>query len=486
MKKQILKDLLKGVGRYKLKGDDLPLISGIVIDSRKVKSGFLFAALAGQESDGHNFINKAIALGAVAIVCESWPETIEENVSYVMVPDCRLAIGQIANVFFDHPSSKLKCVGVTGTNGKTSVATLLYGLFKELGFRVGLISTIEILVNEKKCDTSLTTPDVVHLHGLLSEMVHEECTHVFMEVSSHAADQKRIAGIVFTGGVFTNITHDHLDYHGDFASYIRAKQSFFSSLDKGAFALTNIDDRNGEVMTQNTKATIYKYSLRRLTDYKARVLSEESLGMYLEINGFKFMTILTGKFNAANLTAVYGVARIMEDINEEVLIEKLSGLSTAKGRMEVVAYEPRVIVDYAHTPDALVNVLDTLKHSMTKGRLITVVGCGGDRDKTKRPLMGAIAVEKSDVVIFTSDNPRSEDPVEIIEEMKKNLIAAHDSQWLDIVDRRSAIKTSLTIANKIDTILIAGKGHEEYQEIEGIRHFFSDQQIVKDFLSEDI
>ena len=486
MEKLAIKDLLEGVGGYELKGDDLQLVEGIAIDSRKVKKEFAFIAFKGSSSDGNEFVSSAIKNGAHVIVSEMWPELLEKDVIYVKVKDGRKAAGVIADNFYDRPSLKLKCIGITGTNGKTSIATLLYSLFKEMGYRVGLISTIEILVNEEKWKTELTTPDVVSLHKVTRQMVDEGCSHVFMEVSSHAIDQNRIAGLRFDGGVFTNITHDHLDYHGDFKSYVKVKQSFFSELSQDSFALTNEDDKNGLVMTQNTKARRLGYSARVLTDYKLKVLSEEKIGMHLEVNGHKFLTRLAGRYNAYNLTAVYAVARELLDIEEDVLIEKLSGLYGAKGRMEIVSMTPRVIVDYAHTPDALKNVLETLKASKGNGRLICVVGCGGDRDRLKRPEMARISLQESDMVIITSDNPRSEDPQIILDDMREGVDGDDISRMLEIVDRKAAIKTAVALSKKEDTILIAGKGHEEYQEVNGVKHFFSDQQIVKDILSKDI
>ncbi len=486
MIKRSITDLLKGVRSYELKGDGFLKIEGLAIDSRKVEDGYLFVALKGTDQDGHQYIERAIDKGAIAIMCEHLPDHTKEGVVYVVVENCRDVVGIVADEFYDHPSSKLKCVGITGTNGKTSIATLLYSLFKEMGYTVGLISTIEILINEKKWIAELTTPDVISLHGLFSEMVTAGCTHVFMEVSSHAVVQNRIGGVKFSGGVFTNITHDHLDYHGTFKAYIKAKQSFFSRLDKDAFALVNADDKNGKVMLEQSKAVQYLYSLRTLTDYKAKVFSEDRMGMYLELNGHKFMTRLMGRYNASNLAAVYGVADLLEEQQNNGLIEKLSGLTGAKGRMEVVSYVPRVVVDYAHTPDALSNVLNTLRDSLEKGKLISVVGCGGDRDVSKRSEMGRQALEKSDIAIFTSDNPRSEDPGAIIEDMKMGLRNLNTSKLLEIIDRKSAIKTAITLASDSDTILIAGKGHEEYQDINGVKHFFSDQQIVKDILSKDI
>jgi len=475
------KDLLNGVEIINSIGDDV-LVKGLAIDSRQVTEGFLFSALVGTESDGHDYISRAIDAGASAILCEKMPSEIKEGVYYVQTKDTRYEIGQIADRYYGYPSSKLKCIGVTGTNGKTTITTLLYNLFKDLGYSVGLISTIEILVNEKKWPASLTTPDVISLHRLLSEMVDVGCGYVFMEVSSHAADQQRISGMRYAGGVFSNISRDHLDYHGTYKAYIKAKQSFFESLDTQAFALSNLDDKNGGVMTETTKARKLGYSLRSLTDYKARIISSDVTGTHLEINNQELMTRLVGKFNMYNLLAAYAVAKELDIATDFELIQALSGLKPAVGRLELVAIKPRVFVDYAHTPDALQNVLDTLIATNKTGKIISVVGAGGDRDKGKRPQMARVAVDRSDITILTSDNPRSEDPQKIIDDMIEGLSKTELKQVLQIVDRKSAIRTALTMAQDEDTILIAGKGHEQYQEIQGQRHFFSDQVIVKEFL----
>ncbi len=479
-------NLLKGVDGYELNGKRDVIVRGLALDSRKVESGFLFAALKGYEVDGHRYIDKAIEAGAIVILCTELPALQSSKVTYIKVADTREAIGAIADNYYDYPSKNISCIGITGTNGKTSIATLLYNLFKELGYKVGLISTIEILVNEEKWKAELTTPDVLRLHQLMAEMVESDCSHVFMEVSSHAVDQRRIAGLDFDIGVFTNLTHDHLDYHGSFKAYIAAKQLFFTGLSDTAKAIINIDDKHGEIMVERSKANVLRFSSRRLTDYKVKLLGDGRSGMLLDVNGFQFMTRLSGDYNAMNLAAVFAVADQLLEDETLTVIEKLSGLRGAKGRLEVVHYEPRVIVDYAHTPDALSNLLGSLKDSLDGGRLITVVGCGGDRDRSKRPKMASEAYKFSDVLILTSDNPRSEDPDSIIKDMLTGLEGKDKRKILDIVDRRSAIKTAMTICENIDTIVIAGKGHEEYQEIKGKRHFFSDQQIVKDILSNDI
>ena len=476
------KDLLKGVNVINTIGKEKD-VCGLAIDSRQIKNGFLFAALIGSESDGHDFIDMAITNGASVVLCSSLPHKIDSEVCYIQVTDSRESIGQIADRYYEHPSRQLKCIGVTGTNGKTTIATLLYNLFKELGYSVGLISTIEILVNEKKWPASLTTPDVISLHRLLSEMVSAGCGYVFMEVSSHATDQKRIAGMSFAGGIFTNITRDHLDYHGSFKNYISAKQAFFNNLSSDAFALTNLDDKNGSVMLEGTKARRLGYSLRRLTDYKARIISDEEFGTNVEIDEHILLTRLVGRFNMYNLLAVYAVAKELEISSDDELVLALSGLRPASGRLELVALCPKVFVDYAHTPDALKNVLETLKSSNKKGRIITVIGAGGDRDKGKRPQMTRVSLNRSDMTILTSDNPRSEDPQLIINDMMVGLEKEEVKRVLQIVDRKSAIITALTIANENDIVLIAGKGHEQYQEIKGEKHFFSDQVIVKEFLA---
>ena len=486
MKGYSLQDLLQEVGRYKLKGDWEGEVKGVAIDSRKVVKHGVFIAIDGSMSDGHAYVNDALEAGAVIVICEKWPEHIRDKVAYVRVQNSRNVAGKISAAFYGNPSEKMKVVGVTGTNGKTTVATLLYNLFKEMGYSVGLISTIEILVNEKKLSASLTTPDVVSLHETLALMIDAEVSHVFMEVSSHAVDQDRISGVDFDGGVFTNITRDHLDYHKTFKSYISAKQKFFSSLSKSAFALVNVDDKNGEVMVQNAQCAIFRYSFRELTDYKGKFLNSDSFALDLEFNRMRFISSMTGKFNGYNLLAVFAVAHLLEEWDPNHVIERISGLRGARGRMEVVAEEPKIIVDYAHTPDALENVCAALSSGKNEGRIIVVVGCGGDRDKGKRPLMSIAGLKYAHQLILTSDNPRGEDPTAIINDMKKGLSKLELRKCLEIVDRETAIKTAIAIATKKDTILIAGKGHEQYQEINGERFFFSDQQIVKDILSKDI
>ncbi|MEL6124530.1 MAG: UDP-N-acetylmuramoyl-L-alanyl-D-glutamate--2,6-diaminopimelate ligase, partial [Bacteroidota bacterium] len=453
-----LDDVLKGVQVESKIGSDLT-VAGIKIDSRKVEVGDMFIALSGEQVDGHDYIKPAIDRGATSVMCERLPDYLNENVTYIRVEDSRYAAGVVASTYYGDPSARLKVVGVTGTNGKTTVASLLYRLFKGLGYKVGLVSTIEILVHEKKLPSTLTTPDVVSLHRLFRLMVDEGCDYVFMEVSSHAVVQRRITGVTFCGGVFTNISHDHLDYHGTFKNYIRAKQLFFEGLDTTCFALTNIDDRNGEVMIQTTNAKVVRYSLQHNSEFKAKVISEGIEGIEMDINGLRFFTRMVGRFNVYNLTAVYAVASQFDMVENEEIVRVLSSLRNVKGRMEMVSSKPRVIVDYAHTPDALHNVLLTLQKLRPVGKVITVVGCGGNRDQEKRPRMGRIAEELSDLVILTSDNPRDENPDRIIEQMMEGIPDERRANVLQIVDRKNAIKTSLHIAESDDIILISGKGH---------------------------
>jgi UDP-N-acetylmuramoyl-L-alanyl-D-glutamate--2,6-diaminopimelate ligase len=483
---KILKELLLEIRGIEIYGESNVRLEGVELDSRKVKQGYLFVAIKGTNQDGHQFIDQAINDGAVAILSDNLPQELHPEVCYVVSSQIRETLGHIAANFYERPSQKLILVGVTGTNGKTSVATLSYNLFKEMGFKVGLISTIEILVNNEKYPSVLTTPDIVSLNKLLNEMVEKGCEYVFMEVSSHAAHQRRIAGLNFKVGVFTNITHDHLDYHHSFKEYILAKKLFFDHLSNKSIALINKDDKNGAVMVEHTKSKVKYYSLCRMADYKGKLLTEDAYGMQLNFNGANFMTQITGRFNAYNLLAVFAIARELLSVNEIDILERISALKSAKGRMEIVATSPRVVVDYAHTPDALQNVLKTLGESIGNGKLICVSGCGGDRDKAKRPLMAKVIIKHADIAILTSDNPRSEDPVQIIKDMIQNLDVSDQKKLIQIVDREHAIKTALMLSNSNDTVLIAGKGHEEYQEIEGKKIFFSDQKIVKDILSEDI
>jgi UDP-N-acetylmuramoyl-L-alanyl-D-glutamate--2,6-diaminopimelate ligase len=443
----------------------------------------VFVAVKGVATDGHQFIEKAIQSGAVAIVCEKLPATLQQQVSYVEVEDSAAAAGYMAHNFFGQPSEKLKLVGVTGTNGKTTIATLLYKLFAALGYQSGLISTVQNHVGDKVLPATHTTPDPVRLNALLAEMVAAGCTHVFMEVSSHAIHQHRIAGLRFAGGLFSNITHDHLDYHKTFDEYIRVKKSFFDGLSSDAFAISNADDKRGLVMLQNTNARKYFYSLRTMAEFKGKILENSLTGLVMAVNDQEVHFRLIGEFNAYNLLAVYGAAICLGEDKLEVL-RCLSVLTGAEGRFDfIVSPEQKVIaiVDYAHTPDALLNVLATIR-KLRKGheQIITVVGCGGDRDKTKRPLMAEVACEHSDKAIFTSDNPRSEDPAEIIKDMEVGLGTAAKRKYISIVDRREAIKAAISLAKQDDIVLIAGKGHEKYQEIKGVKNHFDDKEVVKE------
>ncbi len=456
-------------------------IANICIDSRQVKSGSLFIAVKGSVMDGHEFIGKAIALGASAIVCQILSSKFEPHVSYVQTNNSALAAGQIAHNFFQQPSQNLRLVGVTGTNGKTTVATLLYKLFVGLGHKCGLISTVENIINGRVTPATHTTPDPIQLNELLHTMVEQGCSHVFMEVSSHAIHQHRISGLEFTGAIFTNITHDHLDYHKSFDEYIKAKKAFFDFLPASAFALTNIDDKRGLVMIQNTPARKYTYSLKNLADFKGKILENALSGLVMVVNDHEVHFRLIGEFNAYNLLAVYGAAVCLNE-NEEQILQCLSNTTGAEGRFDyLISPLNKIIsiVDYAHTPDALINVLSTIK-KLKQGneQLITVVGCGGDRDKTKRPVMGAVACEYSDMAIFTSDNPRSEDPLKILEDMELTLNTAAKRKYVSVPDRRQAIKTAITMAKPGDIVLIAGKGHEKYQDINGIKSHFDDKEVV--------
>lgn len=473
----------------KLVGNPELEIKGITLDSRKVSASFLFAAIKGYTVDGHDYIEKAIANGASVILCQEMPEVLHPEVTYVSVKNSSQCLGQMASAYYDYPSNGFDLVGITGTNGKTTVGTLLYKLFVKLGYKVGLISTVENIVAGKTIPANLTTPDVVTLNALMSEMNEAGCEFVFMEVSSHAIDQNRIAGLNFRGGVFTNISHDHLDYHKTFKAYIEAKKKFFDELKPEAFALVNIDDRNGEVMIQNTKALKKRYSLRRIADYKSKVLESSISGLQLEMNEVDVHLKLVGNFNAYNATAVLGVALELDMDGHEVL-QVLSSLRSAEGRFDLIKVKPdgiAAIVDYAHTPDALEKVLDTIQDLKGKEtRIITVVGCGGNRDKTKRPQMAKVASQKSDQLILTSDNPRDEDPESILDDMMPGVPQGGKLKMMRISERRSAILAALNMANPGDIVLIAGKGHEKYQEIKGKKFPFDDKKIVQEYLQEDI
>jgi UDP-N-acetylmuramoyl-L-alanyl-D-glutamate--2,6-diaminopimelate ligase len=478
-----LSDILYKVKISSVEGYTSVEVDDIQIDSRKINPGAAFIAVKGGSTDGHQFIDKAITNGAVAIVYEDLPVDKKAGVVYVQVENSAAAVGYMANNFFGRPSTKIKLVGVTGTNGKTTIATLLYKLFTRLGYKCGLLSTVANQVGEKVVPATLTTPDAVSLNRLLSEMVENGCTHVFMETSSHAIHQHRITGLQYAGGIFSNISHDHLDYHQTFDEYIRVKKSFFDSLPSTVFAISNADDKRGTVMLQNTQAKKYYYSLKTIADFKGKILDNSLSGLIMTVNDIEVHFRMIGEFNAYNLLAVFGAAVCLGEEKQEVLTE-LSVLTGAEGRFDYMV-SPRekiiAIVDYAHTPDALLNVLATIK-KLKKGfeQIITVVGCGGDRDRTKRPIMAEAACEYSDKAIFTSDNPRSEEPIQIIKDMEEGLSAAAKRKYISIVDRKEAIKTAISLAKPEDIILIAGKGHEKYQEIKGVRNHFDDKEVVKE------
>jgi UDP-N-acetylmuramoyl-L-alanyl-D-glutamate--2,6-diaminopimelate ligase len=480
-----LKDILYGVNITSSVGDMGIEITDVCFDSRQVKKGSLFVAVPGTQTDGHQYIGRAVEQGAVAIVCEHLPDIPHEKSTCVTVKDSARALGIIAANFFGAPSQKLKLVGVTGTNGKTTVATLLYNLFTQLGYKTGLISTVHCRIADKTLPSSHTTPDPVQLNRLLRQMVDEGCTHAFMEVSSHATVQERVAGLAFAGGVFTNITHDHLDYHKTFENYIKAKKKFFDELSSGAFALVNADDRRGMVMLQNTRAAKKTFALKKPADFKGKILTNTLDGLEMDIEGRTVWFKLIGDFNAYNLLAVYGAAVLLGQEPEEVL-RILSGTAGAAGRFERVASSTKItaIVDYAHTPDALKNVLETIRAIRTgDGQIITVVGCGGNRDRTKRPLMASIAVKLSDKVVLTSDNPRDEDPMEIIREMQTGITPSEARKTLVIPNREEAIKTACLLAKENDILLVAGKGHETYQEIKGVKYPFDDREVLQRMLA---
>ncbi len=479
----LLKDVLYKVAIRTVAGGTDVEIKDVQVDSRKVKKGAAFIAVRGSAADGHQFIDKAIANGATVIVCEELPAERAPGVVYVQAENSAAAAGYMAHNFFGQPSEKLKIVGVTGTNGKTTIATLLYKLFSGLGYTCGLLSTVDNHIGDKIVPATHTTPDAVSLNQLLKQMTDEGCTHVFMEVSSHAIHQHRITGLKFAGGIFSNITHDHLDYHKTFDEYIRVKKSFFDSLTSDAFAISNADDKRGEVMLQNANAKKYLYSLKTLADFKGKILENTLTGLVMTVNDQEVHFRLIGEFNAYNLLAVYATSVCMGEERQEVL-RCLSVLTGAEGRFDyMVSAKEKVIaiVDYAHTPDALLNVLATIK-KLKRGfeTVITVVGCGGDRDKTKRPVMAAAACEHSDKAIFTSDNPRSEDPLQIIKDMEERLPLAYKRKYIAIADRKEAIKTAISLAKPEDIVLIAGKGHEKYQEIKGVKHHFDDKEIVRE------
>ena len=498
-----LKEILVNCNLLEIEGNkDLDLV-GLCFDSRKATEGSLFFAVAGTQVDGHDYIDRAVAQGARAVVCEKMPKTKAEGTTYVKVENSAYVLGMAASNFYGNPSEKLKLVGVTGTNGKTTIATLLYRLFTDAGYSCGLLSTIENIVSHEVIPSTHTTPDPLELNALLQRMVECGCEYAFMEVSSHAVAQDRIAGLHFAGGIFTNLTHDHLDYHKTMANYRNAKKQFFDSLPDTAFALTNLDDKNGAVMLQNTRAKKLSYALKHDADFKGIVLESHFDGMLLKVNGVEVFTQLVGGFNASNLLAIYGAAMALGFDRNELLVE-ISKLRGANGRFDMVRNDSGIvgIVDYAHTPDALENVLETInevkktgtfttnsklsnsKLSTLNSQLITVVGCGGNRDTTKRPEMAAVAVKLSDRVILTSDNPRNEDPNDIIRQMREGIAEADKHKVLSITNRREAIRTAVALAQKGDIILVAGKGHENYQEINGIKNHFDDKEVLSEALKE--
>ncbi|SEW29620.1 UDP-N-acetylmuramoyl-L-alanyl-D-glutamate--2,6-diaminopimelate ligase [Chitinophaga arvensicola] len=480
-----LRDILYNVSIQAVHGNTDIAIHALTTDSRSVGSGDAFIAVKGVHVDGHVYIEKAIALGAAAVICETLPEQLAENVCYVQVANSANSSGIMAGNFYDNPSHKIQLVGVTGTNGKTTIATLLFRLFTKLGYHCGLLSTVQNQIGDTVIPATHTTPDPINLNALLAQMVADGCLYVFMEVSSHAIHQQRIAGLKFAGGIFSNITHDHLDYHKTFDEYIRVKKSFFDNLPTGAFAITNLDDKRGMVMLQNTKAKKATYSLRTLADFKGKILENNLTGLVMLVGDTEVHFRLIGEFNAYNLLAVYGAA-VLLGIDKAKVLQALSDTTGAEGRFDYIISDKEqiiAIVDYAHTPDALKNVLATIKN-LRKGneQVITVVGCGGDRDTTKRPVMGDVAAENSDRVILTSDNPRSEDPAEIIREMEAGIPVHLKKKTISITDRKEAIKTALSLANPEDIILVAGKGHEKYQEIKGVKHHFDDKEVLLELM----
>lgn len=476
---RMLDELLQGVEVRSLVGDGTVAVGRLEFDSRKVVPGTLFFATRGTQADGHAYIPAAVAAGAAAVVCEELPAERPVGVTFVQVPDSTVALGQVASAFYGHPSRRLKLVGVTGTNGKTTTATLLYRMFRRLGYKAGLISTVVYCVDDREIPSTHTTPDSIRLNAMMAEMVEAGCDYCFMEVSSHSLVQHRTAGLAFEGGIFSNITHDHLDYHKTFAEYIRAKKLFFDGLPAGAFALTNADDRNGMVMVQNTKATVKTYALQSFADFRCRIVETLLDGMLLNLDGSEVWVKFLGRFNAYNLTSVYATALLLGARRDEVL-RILSDLTSVDGRFEPIHSKEGVtaIVDYAHTPDALQNVIGTINEIRKKDqRLYVVVGCGGNRDATKRPEMAKIAVDGSDMAVLTSDNPRLEEPGAIIEQMKSGLEPG--ARYLAITDRREAIKAAVALARPGDIILVAGKGHETYQDVGGVKHHFDDREEVR-------
>ncbi len=480
-----LSELLKTIKPLSIAGNAEVEITGVNIDSRRIASGHLFIAIKGTLTDGHAYIAKATEMGAAAVLCENMPEDRKDGVTYVTVESTESAVGPVATLFNGDPSGKLKLVGVTGTNGKTTIATLLYKMFRKMGHRCGLLSTVCNYIEDEAIPASHTTPDPIELNTLLARMVEAGCEYVFMECSSHAIAQKRIGGLKFAGGLFTNLTRDHLDYHKTFENYRDAKKAFFDALPKDAFAITNADDKNGMFMVQNTKAKVKTYSMRTMADFKAKIIECHFEGMYLEVDGREVGVQFIGKFNVSNLLAVYGAAVMLGKQPEDILVV-MSTLKSVSGRLEPIRSQEggyTAIVDYAHTPDALENVLGAIHEVLDgKGRVITVCGAGGNRDKGKRPLMAQEAVKQSDMVIITSDNPRFEEPQDIINDMLAGLNAQQMKKVLTNADRREAIRTACMMARKGDVILVAGKGHEDYQEIKGVKHHFDDKEVISSFI----
>ena len=478
-----LSELLQNIKPTKTLGNMDVDIKGIEIDSRKVARGGLFVAMKGTQVDGHSFIPKALELGAVAVLCEDLPEKCPENVTFVQVTSTEEAVGPVATQFYGNPSTRLKLVGVTGTNGKTTIATLLYNMFRQLGHKCGLLSTVCNYIEDEAIPASHTTPDAIELNRLLAKMVENGCEYAFMECSSHAIAQQRIGGLQFAGGLFTNLTRDHLDYHGTFENYRDAKKKFFDDLPKKAFAIVNADDKNGAFMVQNTKATVKTYSSQRMADFRARILECHFEGMYLEIDGHEVGVQFIGKFNVSNLLCVYGAAVMLGKQPGEILVA-MSTLHSVSGRLDPVRSPEgfTAIVDYAHTPDALENVLNAIHEVLDGkgGKIITVCGAGGNRDKGKRPLMAQEAVRQSDRVVITSDNPRFEDPQAIIDDMLAGLDQKQLKKVVSIVDRKEAIRAACMMAEKGDVVLVAGKGHEDYQEIQGVKHHFDDKEVLRE------
>lgn len=483
---KILSDILKKVKTVQVIGNIEIPITAIVFDSRKVVNGSLFVATKGTQVDGHNFIEMAIEKGAKAVVCVNLPEKIIDEVALIQVENSSVALGKLASAFYDDPSSGLKLVGITGTNGKTTTVTLLYNLIRKLGYKVGLLSTVRNYINNEIIEATHTTPDAVQMNKLMKQMVDAGCEYCFMEVSSHAVHQERIAGLEFSGGLFTNITHDHLDYHKTFAEYIKAKKKFFDDLNPESFALINSDDKNGNVMVQNTRAQVKSYAVRSGADFKAKIIESHFEGSMLNIDDMDVWTYFVGKFNAYNILAVYACA-VMLGFEKDEILTTLSEMKPVEGRFETLRSQNGItaIVDYAHTPDALLNVINAINQIRNDAQeLITVVGAGGDRDKTKRPEMAKIATKHSNKVILTSDNPRSEDPNRILEDMKEGVGIENKRKVLSIVDRKEGIRTACLLAKKGDIILVAGKGHETYQEIKGVKHHFDDREVIQQIFNE--